>query len=143
MYHYELFLAVPKTVHNIITYSKTALRSLSTYFGQSRTSSGLQSIYPARYISAVYGFEGKGTDPIGRSRVQIPPRAWMSVWWVLCVIRWRSPRRAHHSPRGVLARLESLSRPIHKPLIQHNKFSISSFTTENVIIIRGRNVVFY
>jgi len=39
-----------------------------------------------------------------RSWVRIPPRAWMSecVVSVVCVVRWRSLRRADHSSRGVL-----------------------------------------
>ena len=38
-----------------------------------------------------------------RSWVWIPPEAWMCcLLWVLCVVRWRSLRRADHSPRGLL-----------------------------------------
>jgi hypothetical protein len=121
------FLAVLKTVHNIIKDSNTALRSLSKYFGQFRTYSAVQSIYPARYVSADCDYERKGTDPSGRSRVRIPPRACLSVLWVLYVVRWRSPRRALYKPSGVPARLESLSTPVHNPLTKYNKFSISSF----------------
>jgi hypothetical protein len=33
---------------------------------------------------------------------RIPPGAWISVLWVLCVVRQRSLRRAYHSSRGVL-----------------------------------------
>lgn len=73
------FLAVLKTVHNIIKDSNTALRSLSKYFGQFRTYSAVQSIYPARYVSADCDYERKGTDPSGRSRVRIPPWACLSV----------------------------------------------------------------
>ena len=39
-----------------------------------------------------------------------PPGAWMSVsLWVLCVVRWKSLRRADHSSRGVLPNAVCLS----------------------------------
>jgi hypothetical protein len=45
---------------------------------------------------------GSATVRLLWSWVRIPPRAWMSVLWVLCVIRYSSLRRADHSSRGVL-----------------------------------------
>jgi hypothetical protein len=41
--------------------------------------------------------------------VWIPPRTWMSVDGELCVARYRSQRRADHSPRGVLPSVVCLS----------------------------------
>jgi hypothetical protein len=42
--------------------------------------------------------------------VRIPPEAWMSVsLWELCVVRYRSLRRADHSSRGVLLSVVCLS----------------------------------
>jgi len=42
---------------------------------------------------------GSAATPLLRLRVRIPPGEWM---YVLCVVRYATPHRANHSPRGVL-----------------------------------------
>ena len=51
-----------------------------------------------------------------RSWVRIPPRAWICcLLWVLCVVRYRSLRRADHSSRGVLPTVVASLCVIWKP----------------------------
>jgi len=45
---------------------------------------------------------GSAAAPLLRLRVRIPLGEWMSVFWMLCVVRYGTLRRADHSSRGVL-----------------------------------------
>jgi hypothetical protein len=80
--------AVSMVSHKVLNFTNVTIRVSYITFDRSRSSRRLRC--------------GSAAARLLGLRVRIQPGAWTSVFWVLCVVRFCSPRRADHSSRGDL-----------------------------------------